>query len=831
MASATPAFRTGKPWLSLEPSFLTVAVLLLSPSYFSSANAQVTYFSPQGGSPTYFYRDKNGNDPRESRNYERNSPNTNLGGTNDQSYVRYQYATPDTPYDNSARVPTRGAYGQNVVYTVPNVVPAGGGTYVTDERYRQPNNYYDNRQDPRRRYDNRRRPNDRRRPQTPPNTSAPTSRNQYSRRGCNCSPEGSVADECDYRGQCHCRPHVVGRACDRCEDNFIALGTTPTRGECRECDPCYRLLQPEIEKMRRRLAEIRGKIDAGGGGGGSSITDKNFEDALREVTAFVEKLYQASLQTSNPSSGALAKFRDFQNMLREIRRKVEEIVNRRIALGDQKDTAERNNADSKATIERIEDLIRQLDELIRRRGREALDAARRAEQEFGRQSQEMTSMAEESRRLAEQHEQEANGVKATADEALKTSRDALQLAREAFAKQEETSRSLTQIQRGFSSIQYELDEARRNAEELHRRMKECRDEARKVYDQVRRGGGAPSVSVDDIKRRSRNVQKTAQSLIQVGERLKKQYGPLMESINDKLRTTQQIYEEAVRLQQLLDDLLEEATSAYNIAVEAKAKADGIIAEALETLRVLRNFDDEVQQSKQLADEALQQMGEIERIIVEAETKTRTANGALVGSGQKAERALNDADEALRIANEANDGAMTLLPDMRELGAKAVEERGRAEDLAKEVDDRDRQLEDLENQADDNLRRAEDTERIAKEADNAADTAIDKAEDVIGDLERLLALLAQIGEVNPGFLGKLGDDLEDLEDELRALNLDEQLSRLEVGAKQQQTLISKYTLDLTQLEKDVANIQDIRDALPEGCYKNIKLEEHGLGGVG
>ena len=140
--------------------------------------------------------------------------------------------------------------------------------------------------------------------------------------------------------------------------------------------------------------------------------------------------------------------------------------------------------------------------------------------------------------------------------------------------------------------------------------------------------------------------------------------------------------------------MEEATSAYNIAVEAKAKADGIIAEALETLRVLRNFDDEVRQSKQLADDALQQMGEIERIIVEAETKTRTANGALVGSGQKAERALNDADEALRIANEANDGAMTLLPEMRELGAKAVEERGRAEDLAREVDDRDRQLEGM-----------------------------------------------------------------------------------------------------------------------------------------
>ena len=138
---------------------------------------------------------------------------------------------------------------------------------------------------------------------------------------------------------------------------------------------------------------------------------------------------------------------------------------------------------------------------------------------------------------------------------------------------------------------------------------------------------------------------------------------------------------------------------------------------------------------------------------------------------------------------------------------------------------------MENQADDNIRRAEETERIAKAADDAADTAIDKAEDVLGDLEDLLRKLSQIGVVNPGFLDQLGEDFENLEDQLRAMNLDEQLSQLEVGAKQQQLLIDEYTLDLTQLEKDVANIQDIREALPDGCYKNIKLEEHGGGGGG
>ena len=158
------------------------------------------------------------------------------------------------------------------------------------------------------------------------------------------------------------------------------LGTTPRNGECRECDPCYRLLQPEMEKMRRRLAEIRSKIESGGGTGSGSITDKNFEDALREVTTFIDKLYRASLDTSNPSSGAIARFRDFQNALRDLLRKVENIVNRRISIGDKKNTGQRQVDDAKATLDRIEDLMKQLDDLLRRQGRDALDEAKRAEQ-------------------------------------------------------------------------------------------------------------------------------------------------------------------------------------------------------------------------------------------------------------------------------------------------------------------------------------------------------------------------------------------------------------------------------------------------------------------
>ncbi|XP_047041515.1 laminin subunit alpha-1-like [Helicoverpa zea] len=50
--------------------------------------------------------------------------------------------------------------------------------------------------------------------------------------GCNCSSIGSESNVCDIRtGQCRCKQHVTGRACDTCEEGYWGLKL----GGCRRC--------------------------------------------------------------------------------------------------------------------------------------------------------------------------------------------------------------------------------------------------------------------------------------------------------------------------------------------------------------------------------------------------------------------------------------------------------------------------------------------------------------------------------------------------------------------------------------------------------------------
>ena len=106
--------------------------------------------------------------------------------------------------------------------------------------------------------------------------------------------------------------------------------------------------------------------------------------------------------------------------------------------------------------------------------------------------------------------------------------------------------------------------------------------------------------------------------------------------------------------QRVDELLAEVDAARGMAKDAVDRAERTLQEAQSTLDILLKFNQEVQENKDKADDALLKIPEIERIIEEAEKKTMEAQDALSGAESDADMALKLAQQAQKTAQDASD---------------------------------------------------------------------------------------------------------------------------------------------------------------------------------
>lgn len=73
------------------------------------------------------------------------------------------------------------------------------------------------------------------------------------------------------------------------------------------------------------------------------------------------------------------------------------------------------------------------------------------------------------------------------------------------------------------------------------------------------------------------------------------------------------------------------------------------------------------------------------------------------------------------------------------------------------------------------------------------------------------------------LDTLEANLARAEKELEDSDLDKRFNDLSEARNQQRKWVDRYTNDLIQLRRDVDNIEQIKDSLPDGCFKRPKLE--------
>ncbi|XP_014670570.1 PREDICTED: laminin subunit gamma-1-like [Priapulus caudatus] len=375
-----------------------------------------------------------------------------------------------------------------------------------------------------------------------------------------------------------------------------------------------------------------------------------------------------------------------------------------------------------------------------------------------------------------------------------------------------------------------------DAEDLFDRTKQlaedAREQATEVYDEVletltdANSLQLPTVDSDAYNTQATQISEEAERISDEAMSLMTDNEQLIEDISGQEEEARRLLREGERQQNIADEMLADVDRAKAKAEEAVAKGDETLTEARETLKTLQDFDKQVRESEGKAKEAMTQVPDIEQLIGDAENKTQAAQNLLADAEHDATEARDIARQAQTIAEGASDDAGNIREEAGTTKQRAGELKDESTTLADEVSTLDDLLTQLENQTGTN-------ELLAKQALSKADQAKKKAtassikvQTALDTVKQILDTLNNLDSVDEVRLNELERDLEEAEKRLKDANLEERVQELRVANEQQSQWVKDYSADLEQLRRDVDNIEDIRDALPDGCFRTEVLEPVG-----
>ncbi|KAL3200058.1 hypothetical protein MRX96_001267 [Rhipicephalus microplus] len=643
---------------------------------------------------------------------------------------------------------------------------------------------------------------------------------------CDCDSQGSVSLQCAPDGQCECRPNVEGRRCERCKENKYNK-----EAGCVDCPTCYNLVQDAVNEHRDKVSELArllNNIEKNP----QIVKSVDFEEKLEQVMTIVNGLWKDAKQASGTGE-SLAERLD--ELLRRIK-KVQDIAGKiglEISLAENiVEGAERNMTSAEAIVERIKATLMQAQKYLEDEAQNALKRALERSDRYGQQSEMMSQIARDARQLADRHESDAQEIANLAADALNTSLEARAIAEGALSTQDKTESEIYLLKNRMREIMDLMLRTKKMAEEAREEVRKAYDDALRVLSEAT-SVQMPDIDIDELSRRAQEIIDEAARIQKEADELLDKHHAVLERVGPQRQDAEDLLAEAHRQQQITDELLAEVDTAFAKAKEAAAEGERILEEAQNTLKVLKEFDENVKASKDKASAALQRVPEIQVLIEEAENKTRDARGALKDAEADANAASDIAKEAQRIAEQASKDAINVRDEADNAKTSARQLGDEAEDLARKVDDTDApacassrnrpvMMRHLLRSALLFLVHRQALDK-ANEARAGAKQASDKVKDAVATVTEILRALANVDSVDPGRLDQLERRLMEAEREAEAARLDERLEELRAARQQQQGWMHDYEAQIEQLKRDVANVKDISDSLPDRCFRRIKLE--------
>ncbi|KAG8188781.1 hypothetical protein JTE90_009175 [Oedothorax gibbosus] len=628
---------------------------------------------------------------------------------------------------------------------------------------------------------------------------------------CECDYIGSSDLQCEPNGQCPCRPNVEGRRCDRCKENTHnkAVG-------CINCPPCYNLVQDAANAHRAKLAELEELLKALRENP-QLLNDEEFVAKLKEVQDKVDKLLEDALSATDLDGKVGSKLKDLQKRLEDVLKTSGAISIKAEDAREIGQMAERNTTTAEEIIKRALEALNGARKFLETEGLSALEKAVERSEKFGQQSERMSEIAREARHLADEHEKDATEIEDKALEARKIAEEAYEKARHALETPGETADNINRLERKLLM-----------STQLKIRIGAYCQKSNKTRSALDLFTKANSISLPDID--SALMKKTAADIIEQARKIREQADKILEDHQELLDKVEVQTAEAEGLlkagekqQQTIDEMLATVDAALAKAKEAVAAGEKTLAEAKQTLATLEGFDKLIQESKGRADEALKRIPEIEQVIGEAEEKTRSAEDALRGAEKDATESKDEAQTAEQKAEQASKHANDVLEGAEETKTETNKLRDQADTLADDVKQTNATLKEYEDQADSDADLVNQALEQANQAKTSATDASVKVKNALDTVEDILRALDGLDDIDENLLTELEARLAEAEREQAEADFDARMAELRHARDLQNQWMKDYTEEVERMKKDVENIAQIREALPDKCYRRVVLE--------
>ncbi|CAN8019241.1 unnamed protein product, partial [Ixodes persulcatus] len=630
---------------------------------------------------------------------------------------------------------------------------------------------------------------------------------------CDCDSLGSVSLQCAPDGQCECRPNVEGRRCERCKENKYNR-----EAGCVDCPTCYNLVQDAVNQHRDKVADLARLLD-NIEKNPQIVKSVDFEKKLEEVMVIVNDLWKDAKQASGTDKSLADRLEELVRRMHRVQETASKVGQETWLAEEALWAAQSNLSQAEASVERMGTTLAQAHRFLEDEGQHALRKALERSHRFGQQSEMMSQIARDARQLADSHENDAQEIVNLAVDALNTTKEAHRIAEGAISTQHQTESEINTLKKRMKEIMDLMLRTKKMAEEAKAEVVKAYEDALRVYSDTT-SVQMPDIDTEDLLHQAQEIIEEAQRIYKEADDLMEKHKNIFDKVKPQKDEAEDLLAEAQRQQQVTDELLADTDAAYAKAKEAVQSGEKILEEAQNTLKTLKEFDENVKNSKEKARAALERVPEIRALIEEAENKTADARDALKDAEEDANAASDIATQAERIAEQASKDRKA---------RHAAPQRLRRQQAAPETRAREAAAQRQKRQADPELRAREAAAKRQRRQQAAIPmTKISiisptRASPQSTSFTTPIPVAANVDEVDPGRLDELERRLAEAERELERARLAERLAELQKAREQQVLWMRDYEDEINQLKKDVANVRLISEALPDKCYRRIRLE--------